>query len=181
MTKTALALALLIALAGCSDSTLPESPFAPGVADSGHSTDPLTVAHRLVRAQEYELALQAFSRAALEDGMTPEIMAGMGTANLGLRRLGQAETLLRDAIKAEDAVPETWNNLGVVLMERGKFAEAKPPKPRKSSATPMRSTMAKVTQSAIIYAWPSPSLTRRFMILTQSKNIKSCDAAAGIS
>tara|TARA_R100001086_G_scaffold235561_1_gene158527 strand:- start:734 stop:1282 length:549 start_codon:yes stop_codon:yes gene_type:complete len=124
MTKTALALALLIALAGCSDSTLPESPFAPGVADSGHSTDPLTVAHRLVRAQEYELALQAFSRAALEDGMTPEIMAGMGTANLGLRRLGQAETLLRDAIKAEDAVPETWNNLGVVLMERGETAEA---------------------------------------------------------
>ena len=124
MTKTALALALLIALAGCSDSTLPEDPFAPGVADSGHSTDPLTVAHRLVRAQEYELALQAFSRAALKDGMTPEIMAGMGTANLGLRRLGQAETLLRDAIKAEDAVPETWNNLGVVLMERGETAEA---------------------------------------------------------
>ncbi|MFU1477689.1 hypothetical protein ACM25N_08280 [Roseovarius sp. C7] len=124
MSKSVLVLAILLALAGCDNSTRSDSPFAPGLADSGHAEDPITVAHRLIRAKEYELALKAFSRAALDEGMTPEIMAGMGTANLGLRRLGQAEELLRDAIKAEDAVPETWNNLGVVLMERGETAEA---------------------------------------------------------
>ena len=48
----------------------------------------------------------------------------MGSANLGLGRLNQAEKLLRDALKAEDGRPETWNNLGVVLMEKGEMAEA---------------------------------------------------------
>ena len=43
---------------------------------------------------------------------------------LGLGRLGQAETLLRRAIATDEAIPETWNNLGVVLMEKGDAAEA---------------------------------------------------------
>ncbi|MDG1085484.1 MAG: hypothetical protein P8P35_15515, partial [Planktotalea sp.] len=34
------------------------------------------------------------------------------------------ETLLRRATEAEDTTPEDYNNLGVVLMERGKTAEA---------------------------------------------------------
>ena len=48
----------------------------------------------------------------------------MFEANIGLGRLGQAEKLLRRAIEEDDAVPEAWNNLGVILMERGEFAEA---------------------------------------------------------
>ena len=56
--------------------------------------------------------------------MNAEILSGLGTANLGLGRLGQAEDLLRRAVKDEQKQPEIWNNLGVVLMERGKNAEA---------------------------------------------------------
>ena len=74
--------------------------------------------------REYELALEAFTRAAAEQGMTADVVSAIGTANLGLGRLGQAETLLRRAVKQDEAIPETWNNLGVVLMERGKYAEA---------------------------------------------------------
>ncbi len=48
----------------------------------------------------------------------------MAGANLGLGRLGQAEKMLRDVVAEEPDWPEAWNNLGVVLMERGKTAEA---------------------------------------------------------
>ena len=41
----------------------------------------------------------------------------IGSANLKLGRLGQAEKLLRRAIKADEAFAPAWNNLGVVLME----------------------------------------------------------------
>ena len=88
------------------------------------AVDGLVVGHRLMQAGEYELALEAFTRAAAEQGMTADVVSAIGTANLGLGRLGQAETLLRRAVKQDEAIPETWNNLGVVLMERGKYAEA---------------------------------------------------------
>ena len=39
-------------------------------------------------------------------------------------RLETAERLLRRAVEAEDATPEFWNNLGVVLVEKGEYAEA---------------------------------------------------------
>ena len=38
--------------------------------------------------------------------------------------MGQAEELLRDAVEKDDKSPEIWNNLGVVLIERGENAEA---------------------------------------------------------
>jgi len=75
-------------------------------------------------AGEYELALRAFTRAAGQQGLTVDILSALGSANIGLGRLGQAEKLLRRATDKDDAVPEAWNNLGVVLMERGEYAEA---------------------------------------------------------
>lgn len=101
------------------------SPYAPGVDRRAQATDNIETAHRLMTAQQYELALDAFTRAALEQRkLTPEIMSGMGTANLGLGRLGQAEDLLRRAVHDAPEWPEAWNNLGVVLMERNKHQEA---------------------------------------------------------
>ena len=37
---------------------------------------------------------------------------------------GQVRGYLREAIKAPDAAPQTWNNLGVLLMDRGQIPEA---------------------------------------------------------
>lgn len=97
--------------------------FAPGVAGESRE-DQIIVGERLMQAGEYELALRAFNRAALREGLTAETLAAIGTAQLALGRIGQAEASLRRATQQPDATPRTWNNLGVVLMEARKFPEA---------------------------------------------------------
>ncbi|WP_233145647.1 tetratricopeptide repeat protein [Phaeobacter sp. 22II1-1F12B] len=101
-----------------------DTPYAPGTDPKGEAVDGVEVGNRLISAGQYELALDAFTRAALEQGMTPEILSGFGSANLGLGRLGQAEELMRRSVKEAPDWPEAWNNLGVVLMEKGETAEA---------------------------------------------------------
>ncbi|MGD9866042.1 MAG: tetratricopeptide repeat protein [Pseudodonghicola sp.] len=121
------AIAAAAAVAACGPDRIsgPEGgPYAPGIDYRHSGVDNIEVAHRLMAAGEYELAMNAFTRAALEDGMSPEILTGLGTANLGLGRLGQAEEMLRRAVKEAPDWPEAWNNLGVALMERGKTPEA---------------------------------------------------------
>jgi Flp pilus assembly protein TadD len=122
-----LAIVVCSAVAACGPApiaTPPDSPYAPGVDLRKEAVDGVEVGNRLMAASEYELALDAFTRAALDQGMTPEILTGLGTANLGLGRLGQSEKLLRRAVVAAPDWPEAWNNLGVVLMEMGEIAEA---------------------------------------------------------
>lgn len=115
-------------LAACSSGGLQQfddSPFAPvGRVDMSQSVDGLIVGHRLMAAGEYELALRAYSRAAVEDGMTVDILSALGSANLRLGRLGQAEKLLRRATEEDGKFPPAWNNLGVVLMETRQYGEA---------------------------------------------------------
>jgi tetratricopeptide (TPR) repeat protein len=113
-----------LALAGCLAAPQPQSPYAPGPVPGAEAVDPLLVAHRLMDAGEYELALRSYSRAAAQQGMTGDVLAGLGSANLALGRLGTAEKLLRRAVETEDATPEFWNNLGVALMEQGEYQEA---------------------------------------------------------
>jgi len=124
----ALAAASAVALAAaCAPGGLKQdkdSPWAPGADHRGQAENGLLVGNRLMAAGEHELALEAFTRAALDQGLTPEVLSGMGSAKLGLRRLGQAEELLRQAVEADPSWPEPMNNLGVALMERGKAAEA---------------------------------------------------------
>lgn len=134
VTEPAAVLAICFGIAACApggfsrsdDAALPEGQLdAPGVDLSGEAVDGVAVGHRLIAAGEYELAIKAFNRAALDRGkLDAEILSGLGSANLGLGRLGQAEVLLRRATDTEDAQPEDWNNLGVVLMEAGKTIEA---------------------------------------------------------
>ena len=122
-----LTLVAVIGLAACSSGDLSrdtDGVFAPGTDLRREAVDGVEVGHRLMQAGQHELAIDAFTRAALEQGLTPEILTGLGSANLGLGRLGQAEDLLRRAVAAEPDWPEAWNNLGVVLMERDKTAEA---------------------------------------------------------
>jgi len=117
---------LLACLAGCGDPGLNRSPggiYAPGVAP-GEGADPIETGHRLMSAGEYQLALDSYMRAAAREGLTPDTLAGMGSANLRLGRLGQAEDQLRRAVEADATFVPAWNNLGVLLMEEKKYGEA---------------------------------------------------------
>ncbi len=124
MLRAGAVLAIILCVAACSEGVSRDNPYAPGVSKKGEAVDPLLVGDRLMSAGEYELAIDAYSRAALIHGMSVDVLAGLGSANLGLGRLGTAERLLRDAIDRDEAAPEIWNNLGVVLMEKGEIAEA---------------------------------------------------------
>ncbi len=123
----------LIGLAACENTSGLSAPeeqvMAPGVdldalANSEGASN-VETGHRLIAAGEYELAIRSFNRAALERGtLDAEILSGLGTANLGMGRLGEAEKLLRRAVEMEDAEPVDFNNLGVLLMEKDKPSEA---------------------------------------------------------
>lgn len=118
------------ALAACSadaptDASLKNGPFPPSaVSTDVQSVDGLTVGNRLMSAGEYELALRAFFRAGAEQGMTAEVLSSIGSANLQLGRLDQSEQQLRQAVETDAAFVPAWNNLGVVLMEKGEYGEA---------------------------------------------------------
>jgi tetratricopeptide (TPR) repeat protein len=122
-----IAIAALAAVASCGPDRIDiptDGPYPPGVDQRKQAEDGVEVGNRLMAAGEYELALDAFTRAALDEGMTGDILTSMGTANLGLGRLGQAETLLRRAVEVDETSPEAWNNLGALLVEQNKLPEA---------------------------------------------------------
>ena len=92
-------LAMSIFLAACTAGGFDASndPLsAPGVAGES-DIDGLIVGHRLMAAGEYELALRAYTRAAAQQGLNVDTLSALGSANLKLGRLGQAERLLRRA------------------------------------------------------------------------------------
>ncbi|MFC3614061.1 tetratricopeptide repeat protein [Lutimaribacter marinistellae] len=125
--KFTLTIAALSAMVACSaqeDFDLDQGPYPPGIDPRGEAVDGVEVGNRLMAAGEHELALDAFTRAALDRGMTPEVLIGIGTSNMGLGRLGQAEPPLRRAVAEAPDRPEGWNNLGVLLMEKGDLPEA---------------------------------------------------------
>ncbi len=87
--------------------------------------DPLILGHSFMDAGDPEAALKAFYRAGAEQGLTAEILSGLGSANLALGRLGQAEKLLRTAVEEDPKFTAAWNNLGVVLANRQIWGEAR--------------------------------------------------------
>lgn len=117
-------LAACLPAGGLLASKKPASPFAPGAATGEASVDGLIVGHRLMAAGEYDLALQAYYRGAAEHGATVDVLSAIGSADLKLGRLGQAEKILRKALTVDERFVPAWNNLGVVLMEKGEVAEA---------------------------------------------------------
>jgi Flp pilus assembly protein TadD len=78
-----------------------------------------------MEAGEFELALKAYYRAASERGINSDVLSAIGSADLKLGRLNQAEKVLRRAIEDDPTFVPAINNLGVVLMEQGKFGEAR--------------------------------------------------------
>jgi tetratricopeptide (TPR) repeat protein len=114
------------ATGGFGHSGLSNPDNAPPAADGSRpAQDGLEVGHRLLDAGEYELALKAYLRAASEQGVNADVLSAIGSANLKLERLGQAEQVLRRALEIEPDFVPALNNLGVVLMEQGKYGEAK--------------------------------------------------------
>lgn len=114
---------LALALAGCDTGTRFDTRAAPGAAGFG-SADHLLIGHRLMAAREYEQALKSYHRSMVQRGSSPEVLAALGTANLALGRLGQAEPQLRRAWKERPEDAELMNNLGVLLIETNRPGEA---------------------------------------------------------
>ncbi len=102
-----------------------DQTFAPGVDSGKNGIDGLMVGHRLMASGEHELALKAYLRAAGQQGANVDVLSAIGSANLALGRLGQAEQILRRATEVDPAFVPAQNNLGVVLMEAGKLGEAR--------------------------------------------------------
>lgn len=115
--------ALVLAACGPNAGVTRNQPF--GVDARGDAVDGLIVGHRLMEAGEYELALKAYYRAAGEIGVNVDSLSAIGSANLALGRLGQAEQILRRATEQDPSFVPALNNLGVVLMEQGKTGEAR--------------------------------------------------------
>ncbi len=126
-----ISLALMLTLAACQSSThgLQNNrvgPKAPkGTPKLTEAVDGLIVGHRLMAAGEYELALRAYTRGAVDHGLNADVLSALGSANLKLGRLKQAETLLRKAVEKDPEHVPAWNNLGVVLMELNEEGEAR--------------------------------------------------------
>lgn len=99
-------------------------PAARGVSNV-EGIDGLTVGHTLMEADEYELALKAYTRAAVDLGLNADVLSAMGSANLKLGRLNQAEKILKHAIEKDGKFVPAINNLGVVLFERREYAQAR--------------------------------------------------------
>jgi len=103
------ALVMLLLVTACSRTgglgVSGNGPYAPsGVDTSRQAVDGLTVGHRLMAAGEYELALKAYYRAGAVHGLNVDVLSALGSANLKLGRLGQAEKLLRRAVAKDEAL-----------------------------------------------------------------------------
>ena len=118
-----LLLSLLIATA-CTQTPKDTNVFAPDIDPNGKQVDAMVVGERLMHADEYELALDAFTRAAATDGFTGENLSAMGVANFRLGRMDQALALFERALKLEPEWPGLLNNYGIALMAKGRFADA---------------------------------------------------------
>ncbi|MBF9059892.1 tetratricopeptide repeat protein [Rhodobacterales bacterium HKCCSP123] len=99
------------------------APAGTVVLEDG--VDQMLVGNRLMDAGQYELALRAYYRAAAERGLDAEVLTAIGSANLRLGRIGQAERQFRDALDVDETFIPAWNNLGVALMERSEWGEAR--------------------------------------------------------
>ena len=120
----------IIALAGCNlsprlDPGIEGLAAPDSVGDLQDGLDGLIVGDRLMDAGQHELALRAYYRAGVEDGLTVDVITAIGAANLALGRLGQAEDQFRAALQREQDFVPALNNLGAVLMEQGEYGEAR--------------------------------------------------------
>jgi tetratricopeptide (TPR) repeat protein len=123
--QTAVGFLCGLLLVGCTPASDVSRNAPYGVDARGEGVDGMTVGHRLMEAGEPELALKAYLRGAGETGINADVLSSIGSANLQLGRLGQAETILRRALEMDPDFVPALNNLGVVLMEQDNYGEAR--------------------------------------------------------
>lgn len=122
---------LVLVLAACQNSGGVLSNNHQGVrAPSGiehitQAVDGLVVGHRLMAAHEYQLALDAYTRAVQTHGLNVDVLSAIGSANLKLGRLNQAEKFLQRAVEKEPGFVPAWNNLGVIQINTGQYIKAR--------------------------------------------------------
>ncbi|MGY6705200.1 tetratricopeptide repeat protein [Roseinatronobacter sp.] len=93
-------------------------------SDIAEVVDGLIVGHRLMAAGEFELALRAYYRSMAEQGTSVDALSAIGSANLRLGRVQQAEQILRRALELDQRFVPAHNNLGVALAEQNRWGEA---------------------------------------------------------
>lgn len=124
MQKIISVLILCSGLMACKTDAPTPGKYAPPVDHTQEAVDGMIVGQRLMDAGEFELAHRAFVRAASEQGLNARTYTALGSVNLRMGRLGQAEDLLRKAVDQDPDFVAAWNNLGAVLVEQQKYPEA---------------------------------------------------------
>lgn len=124
-------LGLVLALAACESSHGPLAnnreglPAPRGTNSVTEAVDGLIVGHRLMVAEEFQLALDAYTRAAVDQGLTADVLSAIGSANMRLGRLSQAEKWLKRAVEKDPDFVPAWNNLGVTQINSEQFIQAR--------------------------------------------------------
>lgn len=122
---------LLLALAACETSQGPLANSRVGVAaprgtaSVTEAVDGLIVGHRLMAANEFQLALDAYTRAAVDHGLNADVLSAIGSANMRLGRLNQAEKFLLRAVAKDPDFAPAWNNLGVTQINSTQYISAR--------------------------------------------------------
>jgi len=126
-----LVLGLVFALAACEGVNGPLSNNREGVAPPRgtasvtEAVDGLIVGHRLMVAGEFQLALDSYTRAVTDHGLNVDVLSAIGSANLRLGRLNQAERFLLRAVEKDPGFVPAWNNLGVTQINSNQFIKAR--------------------------------------------------------
>ncbi len=122
---------LFLALAACETAQGPLANNREGLAlprsaqSVTEAVDGLIVGHRLMAANEFQLALDAYTRAAVDQGLTADVLSAIGSANMRLGRLSQAEKFLQRAVEKDPDFVPAWNNLGVTQINSGQYIPAR--------------------------------------------------------
>jgi len=120
-------LSLMLFVAACQSTggnRLSATQEPSGVMRGANAEENMLIGHQLMDEAQYDDALKAYYRAAGQKGLTVDVLAALGSANLRMGRLGPAEQLLRQAVDADPEFTPALNNLGVVLMEKDETSEA---------------------------------------------------------
>jgi tetratricopeptide (TPR) repeat protein len=89
------------------------------------SVDGLIVGHRLMASDEPELALRAYYRAAGELGLNADVLSALGLREPQARPYRTGRGASETGARRGRGFRPALNNLGVVLMERREYGEAR--------------------------------------------------------